>query len=276
MRALIVGLGLIGGAYAYRLSGKGYTVYGCDTDKTAIQYALKEGYITDGSTDPSAYIEKADMILLSIYPQAILEFIRKYRNLFNEKQIITDVCGVKSSFVKEATKLSLPAIYCSHHPMAGREKIGIAYARECVFEGANFLITPLENTPSEAVEAIKRIGKDLGFSRFSVISPARHDKMIGFTSQLTHAIAVSLVNSDHDAETKNYIGDSYRDLTRIAMINDVLWSELFLENKDFLLGHIQSFEKELNTLKEALEKNDKEALKELFKSSTKIRKEMEK
>lgn len=276
MRALIVGLGLIGGAYAFRLSGKGYTVYGCDTDKEAIRYAMKEGYIADGGTDPVAYIDKADIIILSVYPQAILDFIRKYRKYFNETQIITDVCGVKSSFLKEAATLSFPAMYCSHHPMAGREKVGIAYAKECIFEGANFLITPLEDTPLEAVEAVKRLGEDLGFLRFSVISAERHDKMIGFTSQLTHAIAVSLVNSDHDAETKNYIGDSYRDLTRIAMINEALWSELFLENKDFLLEHIQSFERELDILKEALEKNDKEALKELFKSSTKIRKEMEK
>jgi prephenate dehydrogenase len=100
--------------------------------------------------------------------------------------------------------------------------------------------------------------------------------MIGFTSQLTHAIAVSLVNSDKNADTKKYIGDSYRDLTRIAQINENLWSELFVENKEFLLNHIEQFEHELDTLKNALKDSDKEKLKELFRSSTKIRKEMEK
>ena len=104
----------------------------------------------------------------------------------------------------------------------------------------------------------------------------KHNRMIGFTSQLTHAIAVSLVNSDHDSDTKYYIGDSYRDLTRIAMINENLWSELFLENRKYLLEHIASFEFELDLLKMALYREDKDALCELFRSSTKIRKEMEK
>ena len=128
----------------------------------------------------------------------------------------------------------------------------------------------------EDLDRIRNLGVDLGFSRISIMDYNRHDEMIGFTSQLTHAIAVSLVNSDHDSETKNFIGDSYRDLTRIAMINENLWSELFLENKDFLVKHINSFEIELNKLKNALANNDKEALKDLFRSSTKIRKEMEK
>lgn len=276
MKVFIVGLGLIGGAYAYGLSKKGYEVYGCDTNVEAIEYAKKNGFILDGDINPKKFIKDMDVIILSIYPQAIIKFLKEYNSYFHSKQIITDVCGVKCSFVKEATMAAYPAIYCSHHPMAGREKIGIEYAKEVIFKGANFLITPLENTDIKAIETIKQIGIDLEFGRYSIISIEKHDKMIGFTSQLTHAIAVSLVNSDHDTSTKNYIGDSYRDLTRIAMINENLWSELFLENKDFLLAHINSFEFELDKLKNALYNNDKEALKDLFKSSTKIRKEMEK
>lgn len=276
MRVLIVGLGLIGGAYALRLSRKGYEVYGYDINPESLAYAKEKGYIAEEVKDLPTAISFADVIILSIYPQTILEFLKQYKSYFRNNQVITDVCGVKSSFVEEAAELCLPAVYCSHHPMAGREKIGIRYSEECVFEGANFLITPLEDTPMSAVECIKKIGRDLGFSAISVISANRHDKMIGFTSQLTHAIAVSLVNSDHDPETKNYIGDSYRDLTRIAMINENLWSELFLENKDYLLMHIEAFERELDKVKEALANQNKDALKKLFASSTKIRKEMEK
>lgn len=275
MNVLIVGLGLMGGAYAYRLSKKGYNVYGVDKNANAINYAINNGYIISGGDNPKDYIPNADLIILSIYPQAILNFLYENKAYFNNKQIITDICGVKSSFVREATSLSLPAVYCSHHPMAGREKIGIEYSKDVIFEGANFLITPLEDN-QRAIDVLKRLGADLGFSRFSVMSIEKHDRMIGFTSQLTHAIAVSLVNSDHDKDTKNYIGDSYRDLTRIAMINEVLWSELFLENKDFLLEHISSFEGELARLKNCLATNDKEALKDLFIKSTKTRKEMEK
>lgn len=276
MKVLVVGLGLIGGAYAYRLSNKGYEVYGCDTNDKALDYAKQNKYIVDGSADATKFIPDMDMIILSIYPQAILEFLNNNKDYFNANQIITDVCGVKTSFVGEAEKLAYPAIYCSHHPMAGREKIGIEYSKECIFEGANFLITPSNETPSEVVDEIKKLGVDLGFARISVMDYNRHDEMIGFTSQLTHAIAVSLVNSDHDSETKNFIGDSYRDLTRIAMINENLWSELFLENRDYLVKHINSFEIELKKLKDALANYDKDALRELFKSSTKIRKEMEK
>lgn len=276
MKVLIVGLGLIGGRYAYGLSNKGYEVYGYDKNIDAINYAKENKYIIDGDIEVSKLIKDMDLIILSIYPQAILSFLIENNKYFSSNQIITDVCGVKSSYLKEATKLALPATYCAHHPMAGREKNGIEYAKDVIFDGANFLITPTEQTPENAVDVIRKIGSDLGFGKITVMSADYHDKMIGFTSQLTHAIAVSLVNSDHDDNTKNFIGDSYRDLTRIAMINDELWSELFLENKDFLIKHIISFEYELAVLKKSLIDNNKDSLKALFKSSTKIRKEMEK
>lgn len=276
MKVLIVGLGLIGGRYAYGLSNKGYEVYGCDKNIAAINYAKENKFIIDGKANASELIADMDLIILSIYPQAILSFLAENKEYFNSNQIITDVCGVKSSYITEATNLALPAVYCAHHPMAGREKVGIEYAKDVIFEGANFLITPTSNTPEFAVEAIRKIGEDLEFGKITVMSSDYHDKMIGFTSQLTHAIAVSLVNSDHDDNTKNFIGDSYRDLTRIAMINDELWSELFLENKDYLIKHIISFEYELAVLKKSLIDNNKDSLKALFKSSTKIRKEMEK
>ena len=276
MKVLIVGLGLMGGAYAYRLSNKGYTVYGSDINMDSIDYALEKKFIVNGSVNPEDFIKDSDLIVLAIYPTAILSFINRYHDLFHEGQVITDICGVKSSFIHEATKLSKPAVYCSHHPMAGREKIGIEYSTECVFGGANYLITPLEGTDEFAIDLLKQLGNDLGFKRISVMDIEKHNRMIGFTSQLTHAIAVSLVNSDHDSDTKYYIGDSYRDLTRIAMINENLWSELFLENRKYLLEHIASFEFELDLLKMALYREDKEALCELFRSSTKIRKDMEK
>ena len=276
MNVLIVGLGLMGGAYAYKLKNKGYYVYGVDIDNKAIEYAMNNDFIDEGSNDPSSFISKSDIIVLAFYPKAIIDFLKKYNKLFNEKLIITDICGVKSSFLGEAVECAKPATYLSHHPMAGREKNGIEYSKKCVFEGANFLIVPDGEVKDSAIDVITRMGLDLGFAKISVIDKEKHDNMIGFTSQLTHAIAVSLVNSDKNVDTKKYIGDSYRDLTRIAQINENLWSELFVENKEFLLNHIEQFEHELDTLKNALKDSDKEKLKELFRSSTKIRKEMEK
>ena len=277
MKVLIVGLGLMGGAYAYRLKNNGYNVYAYDINEEAIALAKTKNYIDDGSTNILDYIEKADMIILCIYPQMIIEFLKENAKYFKPTQIITDICGVKSSFVEEATKLALPATYISHHPMAGREKSGVAYSNEVKFEEANFIITALADSNNVAIDILKKMGEDLGFKRITVIDPKNHDRLIGFTSQLAHAIAVSLVNSDDNPnETKKFIGDSYRDLTRIAMINDNLWCELFLENKDFLFEHIKRFEFELDILKQALANDDKDTLRKLFKSSTKTRKEMEK
>ena len=276
MKILIVGLGLIGGSYAEGLSLKGYEVYGIDKDSNAVQYALKNGFIKKSSYTKDELIQMMDVIVLAIYPQAILEFLRNNQSNFRKGQLITDVCGVKSSFINKATLLANPAIYLSHHPMAGKEKIGIAFADYKIFKNANFLITPLSNTPIEAIKILDQFARDLEFGKISIMSPVRHDEMIGFTSQLTHAIAVSLVNSDHDKDTVNFIGDSYRDLTRIAMINEKLWSELFLENKNALLNHIEAFEEQLNILKNALKLDDQEKLNELFKTSTQIRKKMEK
>ncbi len=275
MKILVVGLGLIGGSYAASLSNKGHKVYGVDINNESLDYALNKKWIVSGASDAGYFISDMDMIIICLYPKLILEFLVKYSKYFKEGQIITDVCGVKSSFVEEATKLAYPATYLSHHPMAGKEKVGIKYSDSRIFIGANFLITPFSDN-DQAIEVLKKMAIEMGFGRITVMSPKRHDQMIGFTSQLTHAIAVSLVNSDHDNETKNFIGDSYRDLTRIAMINESLWSELFLENKEALLTHIESFENELNVLKNALYEDDKDRLNELFRSSTKIRKEMEK
>lgn len=275
MKILIVGLGLIGGSYAMSLSNKGHNVYGVDVNNETLEYAINKKWIISGSNEAGDYISDMDMIIICLYPKLILEFLVNYSKYFKIGQIITDVCGVKSSFVEEATKLAYPATYLSHHPMAGKEKVGIKYSDSRIFIGANFLITPFSDN-NQAIEVLKKIAIEMGFGRITVMSPKRHDEMIGFTSQLTHAIAVSLVNSDHDNETKNFIGDSYRDLTRIAMINESLWSELFLENKEALLTHIESFENELNVLKNALYEDDKDKLNELFRNSTKIRKEMEK
>ena len=272
---LIVGLGLIGGSYAKGLKEKGHTVYGVDVKEETILFAKENNYVDDASLEASDFITKSDMIIIGLYPNRIIEFINTYHSLFNENQIITDVCGVKSSFIFEAIKKSLPATYISHHPMAGREKSGIEYSNPEIFKGMNFLVINVDNKIAD-LNKVKSTGLDLGFKRISVLSPRYHDKMIGFISQLTHAIAVSLGNSDTEDDTKNFIGDSYRDLTRIAMINEKLWSELFFANREYLLDEITNFEAELLHLKIALLENDEDTLKNIFIKARKKRSEMEK
>ena len=275
MNILIIGLGLIGGSYAMGLKKAGHKIYGVDVKQSTLDYALKHNMCDEVSLDASDFISLSDVIIIGLYPDRILEFLETYHSLFNDKQIITDVCGVKSAFIKKAIKLAEPAIYISHHPMAGREKSGIEYADNKIFDGMNFLIVNVNNKEFE-INILKQIGHDLGFGRISLMSPKYHDKMIGFTSQLTHAIAVSLVNSDTEDDTKNFIGDSYRDLTRIAMINENLWCELFFANREYLLSEITNFEAELLKLKLCLVEDNKDGLKEIFVKSRNKRKEMEK
>ena len=278
MKVLIVGLGLIGGAYAKNLTEAGYEVYGVNHRIEPVKFALEHKYIIDGDTDAKRFIGKVDLIVLATYPSHILSFLTEYNKYFREGLLITDVTGVKSNYLEEATKASLPATYLSHHPMAGREKKGVEFAHEVVFNKANFIIAPLEgyHYDEKYFDILKKIGEDLKFKNISILDSKSHDFMIGYTSQLAHAIAVALVNSDTKDNTNLFIGDSYRDLTRIAMINEVLWSELFFENKEFLVKNIDIFMNELTKIKDSLENNDSESLKELFRKSTKIRSEMEK
>ncbi len=265
MKILIVGLGVIGGSYAIGLSKK-HTVYGVDNNEETIIEAKEKGCIVEGGQDASCFIPLVDLIILAIYPSEIIPFIKN--NEFKKGQIITDVAGVKDSFIYKISEYLPEGVeFVGTHPMAGKEKRGFSYADSNVFKNANFLITPLDCSEN-TIEIIKGIATDLEFKRISVMSPKRHDLMIAFTSQLTHAIAVSLVNTDDDIETPLYTGDSYRDLTRIAQINENLWSELFLENKDNLLLMIQNFENQLDIMKNAIKNKDKNKLEELFIAST--------
>ena len=276
MKVLIVGLGLIGGAYAKRLTELGYEVYGSNHRQEAIDFALANNYIKDGSIDPKKFMDIVDVVILGIYPSHIIKFLNDNKKSLRKGLLITDVTGVKSKYIAEATELAKPATYLAHHPMAGREKKGIQFAHEVSFKKANFIITPIKDVKYDEkyIDILKKIGSDLEFKNISILDTKSHDFMIGYTSQLAHAIAVSLVNSDTKPDTKLYIGDSYRDLTRIAMINEVLWSELFFENKDFLVENIDIFMTQLSLIRSALVNNDPELLKELFIKSTAIRKEM--
>ena len=276
MKVLIVGLGLIGGAYAKRLTELGYEVYGSNHRQEAIDFALANNYIKDGSIDPKKFMDIVDVVILGIYPSHIIKFLTDNKKSLRKGLLITDVTGVKSKYIEEATELAKPATYLAHHPMAGREKKGIQFAHEVSFKKANFIITPIAgvNYDEKYIDMLKKIGSDLEFKNISILDTKSHDFMIGYTSQLAHAIAVSLVNSDTKFNTKLYIGDSYRDLTRIAMINEVLWSELFFENKDFLVENIDIFMTQLSLIRTALVDNNPDLLKELFIKSTAIRKEM--
>ncbi|MCR1952464.1 MULTISPECIES: prephenate dehydrogenase [unclassified Clostridium] len=277
MRILIVGLGVIGGSFAMALKAAGYEeVYGIDSNLSTLSKAEELGIIKKGYVNASKVVGKADLIILAIYPMLIKRFIEENRNLFKSGAIVTDTTGIKKLFIDDILNILPSDIdFIFGHPMAGREKRGIDYASKEVFKGANYLITVTDKNKEENLKVLEDIIYDMGFKRIKRIDPIFHDKMISFTSQLPHAIAVALINSDEEGrDTGSFIGDSYRDLTRIANINEDLWSELFIGNKENLIESIDNFINEINYIKSALVESDEKRLKELFIKSSKRREKL--
>ena len=206
----------------------------------------------------------------------VLDFIKN--NKFKKGSIITDAVGVKSYFLQEAMNIIDPDVeFVSGHPMAGREKRGFEYASKEVFKNANYILIEHPANSKESIVFMEKFVGTLGFKSVKIMSPQAHDEIISFTSQLPHAIAVALINSDNEKyDTGKYIGDSYRDLTRIANINEDLWSELFFRNSENLLNSIVTFEAQLALIKKALLENDEQLLKKLFIESSYRREKLEK
>ncbi len=270
---LIIGLGLMGGSYARALSRLGYHVTAIDTCRKSIDYALTHGLIREGSDTVSPELaEKADAVIFGLYPKRLVEWLRTSQGLFRPGTRITDVTGVKTAVVYEIQELLREDLeFIAAHPMAGREVYGVENSDDSIFHGANYIVTPTERNTPEAVEWCADLGRILGFRKVSVLSPEEHDRMIAFVSQLTHCIAVSLMTSSDDRHLVDYTGDSFRDLTRIARINDGMWSELFLMNRQPLLEQMDLFLKEFTELREMISSEDQEGMRKKMRLSTERR-----
>lgn len=272
----VVGLGVIGGSYVQALKGLGHDVYGVDLDETTLQKAKDDGCILEGYTDGHEIISQSDMTIICLYPSLVLDFIKNHQ--FKKGSIITDVVGIKSYFLDQALEMIDQDIeYISGHPMAGREKKGYDYASKEVFQNANYIVIEHQKNKKESIEYMCEFVRKLGFKSVKIMSPFAHDEIISFTSQLPHMIVVALMNSDNEKyETGKYIGDSFRDLTRIANINGDLWSELFYHNEEYLLDSMERFERQFDLLKEALRSHDVESMKKMFAKSSLRREKLEK
>lgn len=277
-KILIVGLGLMGGSYASVLSNKGYYVGAVTKDDASIVYALEHNIIKEGVTVPTKeFIEKYDFVVFALYPKVFVEWIENYQHLFKSGIIITDVTGIKSEIVyKIQTILRKDIEFIPAHPMAGREVYGVENSDPSMFKGANYIITPTSENSKDAVDIAEELGRILEFKSISILTPEEHDEMIGFLSQLTHCIAVALMTCKDSTHLVDYTGDSFRDLTRIAKINENMWTELFLMNKNQLLSQMDLFLKQFKELRDALAKEDEEKMKEIMRLSTERRKYFDK
>lgn len=267
---LIIGLGVIGGSYASALSEKGYHVNGITLNQKDIDYALERKMIEYGSTVSSPeLISQADLIILALYPDDAVKWAKEYSRYMKNGSVLSDVSGVKSPVVSSIQSVVPDGIeFISAHPMAGREQSGIEFSDPSVFVGANFIISPSEKNTPEAIELCRSLAKELGFSRISTLSAKEHDEMIAFLSQLTHCIAVTLMTSNQTPDMEKYTGDSFRDLTRIAKINDAMWSKLFMANRDFLLKEMDAFSKEFNKFRNYLADGNVDEMRNMMRLST--------
>lgn len=269
-RILIVGLGLLGGSYAAALSARGYSVTAITLSEEDIEYARSRGMITAGASWPDpALIAEADLIVLALYPHLVVEWLRDNQIHIRPHALITDVTGVKGCVVPQVQAMLRGDLeFIAAHPMAGREVSGVRNSDPAIFHGANYIVTPTARNTPEAIAACRRLGEILGFARVSELSVEDHDRMIAFLSQLTHCIAMTLMTCQTEGHLEDYTGDSFRDLTRIARLNDEMWSELFLANREPLLAEMALFERELEKLRGLLLAENREGLREMMRAST--------
>ena len=272
-KILIVGLGLLGGSYAKVLKRFGFHISAITLEQSSVDYALKEGIIYEGTTELDAnMIGDADLVIFALYPHVFVEWIEKNQGLLKSGALITDVTGVKGSIVYKIQDMLRPDLeFIAAHPMAGREVSGVENSTDKMFVGANYIVTPTEKNTQGAIQTCMELGSLLGFSNVTTLSPEEHDEMIGFLSQLTHCIAITLMTCNDKEDMEKFTGDSFRDLTRIARINDVMWSELFVANKAALLEQMTLFIDKFNELKTMLETEDIDSMRAMMRHSTERR-----
>lgn len=268
---LIVGLGVVGGSYAMALTAAGYkNVYAVNRSEASLKKAVQAGIVKGGSVNIEDFAAKADIAVIAVYPTGAEECARKLGALMKKGSLVTDVLGIKRYYSEKISAVLPDYIdYVPAHPMAGREKRGLDYASADVLKGANFIITPITRSTPGGIEAVKTLACDMGFGKIRTLTPEEHDRVIAYTSQLPHALAVSLINSDEeDSGTGDFIGDSFRDLTRIAEINADLWQELFIGNGENLIAAIDMFTAQLSAIRKAVEEKDRESLVKQFEKSS--------
>ena len=269
-KILIVGLGLIGGSYADALTAAGYEVGALEPRRSSLDYALEKGIIRHGRTEVAEdYVSSFDLVVFALYPHVFEAWIGDYGHCLRSGSIVTDVTGVKGGLVERIQEMLGDRLeFVPAHPMAGREVYGVENSDRNIFRGANFIITPTARNTAKGIGLVRELAVSLGFGNIAELSPEEHDEMVAFLSQLTHCIAVSLMDCRECSHFAAYTGDSFRDLTRIARINEDMWTELFLENRPALLSQMDLFAAKFSELREALENADTDTMKEMMRLST--------
>ena len=240
MKIAIIGLGLIGGSMAKAIKeNTSHTVYGYDKNDTVEKKALLLGAIDEVLTDE--ILSQCALTLIALYPQAAVDFIRKKQEIFKKSSIVLDCCGVKRIVCRQVEPIALKQgfVFIGGHPMAGLEHSGFDHAKKALFKDASMILTPTKGSIQD-VEKVKDLFTAIGFTNIQIATPEEHDQMIAFTSQLAHVVSSAYIKSPAAMKHQGFSAGSYKDLTRVAKLNEDMWTELFLDNPEFLTEEIRA------------------------------------
>ena len=272
----VIGLGLIGGSLCKTIKKRtSHTVWGMDRDPAAVQKAQAAAAIDAAGTTET--LSEADLSIVCLYPEETVSFLLEHRNHFRKGGLVIDVCGVKGAVVSAAAgplrDSGVRFVGC--HPMAGREFSGFAYAKDDLFDGASFILTPVEETDPAAVEEVRSFARSLGFGKTVLSTPEEHDRIIAATSQLAHVVSNAYIKSPTAELHKGFSAGSYKDMTRVAWLAPEMWAELFLENKDFLMAELDTLMANLRQYQDAMVHNDLPGLVRLLDEGRKRKEEVD-
>ena len=262
----VVGLGLIGGSIAKSAKkNTNFKVFGYDIDPVTVKNAINENCIDAELTEKM--LQSCDYIFIPLYPEAVIEFVENNAANFKEGAVVIDCAGVKRNVCEKCFKIAEKNnfSFIGGHPMAGTQFSGFENSKDTMFYNAPFVLTPKENEDILTLANAREVIMQLGFGRVSVMTPQKHDKLIAFTSQLAHVVSNAFVKSPSAIERKGISAGSYKDLTRVAYLNENMWTELFLDNKDNLIFEIDNIISELQKYSDAMKNNDAQTLKQLLK-----------
>ena len=272
----IVGLGLIGGSLARSVKfHTHHTVYGADIQETTLLQARMVGAIDEVLTDEN--IGQCDVVLVALYPQAGVEYILSHKENFKENALVIDCSGVKRHVCDQLFPAfqGAKAVFMGGHPMAGRERSGFSYAQDDLFENASMILCPAPDADAELLRSVKELFLSIGFGRVRFSDPLEHDEMIAFTSQLAHIVSSAYVKTPLASRHKGFSAGSFKDMTRVARLNEDMWTELFLENQDLLLSQVESLVERMCEYRDALREKDAEKLKAILREGREIKEALE-
>ena len=273
MNILVVGLGLIGASLAKTLKkNTNHYVLGWNRTETVTEKALRDNAI-DESGDLEELIPKADITIINFYPDAIVPFVTKYKDLFKKDSIVTDSCGIKCKICEPLSKEKFNFTFIGGHPMAGREVSGYDNSLADLFDNASYIFTPI-NAPKSKVDVLTTLATEMKFGRFVVTTPKHHDDMIAYTSQIAHVLACSYILSPRAPMHTGFSAGSYRDVSRVARINAEMWSELFIANRESLVCEIDELIKNLEDFRKNINDTNEDGLKKLLSKGNSIKEEI--